>query len=308
MPDGYRSLGIAALAAALFIAFGLGSYWTGLPYPQERYQSYQDGKTDEDGTLATVTNFTAPVVKRTPCYNPQSKTESDLCAQWRAAKAAEKSANWTVYGFWATLAGMALLTWQIMLTREAVKDTGDATIAMRRQNELTERQQRPWISIGISKPYVSKSKDGILLVCTVDLGNIGATPAFNASVDSALGPGKRNPIGDFQVIAENVTIDDSEGLESLIILPNGTAQSQIFIDIKRSDPHHPFDHGVVPTFMVWVNYSLPDDTRAHSSAWFTVCPEVTCDTHAPMFYWDHTQIRDDEDVLEIQSYGYIRVT
>ena len=171
MPDGYRSLGIAALAAALFIAFGLGSYWTGLPYPQERYQSYQDGKTDEDGTLATVTNFTAPVVKRTPCYNPQSKTESDLCAQWRAAKAAEKSANWTVYGFWATLAGMALLTWQIMLTREAVKDTG-----------------------------------------------------------------------------------------------------------------------------------------AHSSAWFTVCPEVTCDTHAPMFYWDHTQIRDDEDVLEIQSYGYIRVT
>jgi hypothetical protein len=142
MSNGYRSLGIAALAAALLIAFGLGAYWTGLPYPQERYQPYQDGKANDGGALTSVPNITKPVVKRTPCDNPQSETESDLCAQWRAAIAGEKSAYWTFWGFWATLAGMALLTWQIMLTREAVKDTGDATIAMQESNRIADAARR----------------------------------------------------------------------------------------------------------------------------------------------------------------------
>ena len=131
MPNSYRSLGIAALAAALLIAFGLGAYWMGLPYPQERYQPYQSSSKVENGATATVSNITVSVVERTPCNNPQSEGESDLCAQWRAAKAAEKSANWTKWGVLASIAGISLLLWQIMLTREAVKDTGDATKAMR---------------------------------------------------------------------------------------------------------------------------------------------------------------------------------
>lgn len=177
MPRGYRLLGIAALAAALLLAFGLGSYWTGLPYPQERYQAYQDSKSDEGGALATVTNVTASVVKRTPCQNPESETESDLCAQWRAAIAGEKSAYWTFWGFWATLAGMALLTWQIMLTREAVEDTGKATKAMERQNEIALR------SIGTSRAWITPTGINYHFLdnCTVDGVFIGNTIAANAN-------------------------------------------------------------------------------------------------------------------------------
>jgi hypothetical protein len=310
MPRGYRSIGFAALIAAILLSFGLGAYWVSLGQPEQpdRYPSYKSGNSIEQGASASVADVSASIVERTPCHKPESETESDLCAQWSAAKAAEKSANWTLYGVIASAIGISLLLWQITLTREAVEDTGKATAAMERQNVLTERQQRPWVTIGISEPFVSKRSDGMMLVCTVDLGNIGATPAFNASVDFALGPGVRNPIYDFQITADNVIADKTEGSDSLIILPNGTAQSQIFIDLKRGDPRHPFDHGVVPTFMVWANYTLPDGTHAHSSAWFTVCPEVTCDAHPPMFYWNHTHIRDDEDVIEIDSHGYIRVT
>lgn len=147
MPNGHRGLGIAALIAALFIAFGIGAYWTGLPYPQERYQTYQGSKSDENGAPSTVANIAGSVVERTPCHNPKSESESDLCAQWRAAKAAEKSADWTLYGVIASAIGISFLLWQIMLTREAVKDTGDATAAMLRQNEIAENAQRPWIKI-----------------------------------------------------------------------------------------------------------------------------------------------------------------
>lgn len=177
MSNGYRSLGIPALAAALFIAFGLGAYWTGLPYPQERYQPYQSSDKVEERAAATVSNVAARVVERTPCNNPQSEGESDLCAQWRAAKAAEKSANWTVYGFWATLAGMALLTWQIILTREAVKDTGDATVAMQKSNDIAIAAHRPWIAIAL---YVERAVviDGRLQIAyRIDYKNIGQTVA-----------------------------------------------------------------------------------------------------------------------------------
>lgn len=141
MLRGYRLLGFAALAAALLIAFGLGAYWMGLPHPQERYQSYQQSNANEGGALDTVSNVPTPIVERTPCQNPKSETESDLCAQWRAAKAAEKSADWTLYGVIASAIGISLLLWQIMLTREAVKDTGDATIAMQQANEIARQQK-----------------------------------------------------------------------------------------------------------------------------------------------------------------------
>lgn len=189
MFDGYRGLGTAALAAALLMAFGLGAYWAGLPYPQQRYQSYQDSKANEGRPLSTVPDITAPVMERTPCNEPQSEGESDLCAQWRAAKAAEKSAVWTVYGFWATLAGMALLAWQIMLTREAVKDTGDATLAMQRSNEIAEQALQINRDIGSIQTRAYLSIDRLAMLDLEDGGNIqltikntGNSPALNAQI------------------------------------------------------------------------------------------------------------------------------
>lgn len=288
---------IAVVIASTFIGWGLlnsAQYEWQADANTGHYSEYTRKKIAE-----SCVGIAAP--EKAKCVYEARDQEREYRYNQRDLVAQRRSALWAYVMAVAAVIGMALSALGVWL----VKTTFDET---RRSNEIANDARRPWVTVGISEPFVSKTKNGILLVCTVDLGNIGATPAFNASVDSALGPGTRNPICDFQIIAENVDIAHGEEKESLIILPNGSAQTQIFIDLKPDDPRHPFDHGVVPRFIVWANYSLPDGTRAHSSAWFTVCPEVTCDAHAPMFYWDHTQLRDDEDVIEIESHGYIRVT
>jgi hypothetical protein len=193
MPSGYRDLAFAALIAALALAFGLGLYVSGLNYPDEGYQTYRSGQNDKERPVAPVTNVAATIVERTPCNQPQSETESDLCAQWRAAKAGERSADWTVYGFWATLAGIALLTWQLILTRKAVTDTGNATEAMIESNNIASRaskNNRAWLTF--LKHETASFNDGIDATGKLLSGmmfyihwiNCGATPAVNISMCS----------------------------------------------------------------------------------------------------------------------------
>jgi hypothetical protein len=118
---------------------GVGAYLTALTYPeQERYQSYNDARTNQDGAAATAANLSSTPQNRTPCVNPKSETESDLCAQWRAARAAEKAADWTLWGVIASIIGIACLLWQIILTRKAVEDTGHATTAMVEANKIAK--------------------------------------------------------------------------------------------------------------------------------------------------------------------------
>ena len=238
------------------------------------------------------------------------RSESDLAAQWKAA-------DWVMWAgiiagaqLIATALGLYFVKRTLDATLEAVEDTGKATVAMERQNELAARQQRPWVTIGLAEPFISRSDGGILLVCIVELGNIGATPAFDAHVDFALAPAIHNPIYDFQIVAENVCalVDADETVERLIVLPQGKARSQIFVSLTPNDPRHPFDDGVVPTFMVWANYALPDGSLAHTSAWFTVAPKNT-PGHPGLIIWDVERLEGEEEpLLDIESHGYIRVT
>lgn len=185
MSNGYRGLGIAALVTSLLIAFGIGAYWTGLPYPQQRYQNYQSSERDKGGATATVPNLAGSVVERTPCHNPQSESESDLCAQWRAAKAAEKSADWTLYGVIANAIGISFLLWQIILTRKAVKDTGDATKAMFEANEIARSSSRAWVFPEQIKVDVELTNIGLheggeaQVVIRFNMRNSGGFPATN---------------------------------------------------------------------------------------------------------------------------------
>lgn len=321
MLRGYRGI-LAALAglAALFVALGTGAYFGSLYAPgHKQYQAVsgeQGGQQEYAGpsqSLPDIAGLPGPVERAIANPRPshgEDNEKRDLAAQ-------EASALWAFWMVAATFAsvmitavGTIFLYKQIVLTREAVGDTSKATLAMERQNELAARQQRPWLTIGLSEPFISRSADGILMCCMVDLGNIGATPAFDASVDYALAPAIRNPIHDFQIVADNVCdlTDDGSLQDKIIILPGGKGRSQIFLDLRPDDPRHPFDDGVVPTFMVWANYALPDGTRAHSSAWFTVAPRATAEGGPNVIFWDAERVGEGEAPLEIESYGYIRVT
>jgi hypothetical protein len=113
-----------------------------------------EAKTEKDSRAPAVTSEPAkPVkivqaaVKKPPCGEGQYKSNDDLCAQWKAADAASKAAWWAMVATIITAFGTFGLFWQIKLTREAVQDTGDATVQMSRQTKIAEAAQRPYLHI-----------------------------------------------------------------------------------------------------------------------------------------------------------------
>src|SRR4051794_29930323 len=59
---------------------------------QETYPKYAEAthQVTHGGKVLAVNPKTEGVRYKTPCQQPQSRDESDLCAQWRAANAAEQ--------------------------------------------------------------------------------------------------------------------------------------------------------------------------------------------------------------------------
>jgi len=145
------------------VAFGLGAYFVSLSYPEkiERYPSYEGRNSTENGAAGSVANVTQAKMQKAPCNDPQSETESDLCAQWRAAQAAEKSSVWTMYGVLASIAGISLLLWQITLTRKAVTDTGVATKAMQEANDIARQTQAAQLRAYVNFKGVRLRKDNM---------------------------------------------------------------------------------------------------------------------------------------------------
>lgn len=144
MSENNRGKGIAVVTGIvlLFLTFGFGLYAGALNYPDEqrhqpyRYAAYKPAEVDP----ALPSRLIGPEAQeyRSPCRDPKGASESDLCAQWRAAKAAEDSAFWTKLGFWVGLFGMFGLFWTLYYTREAVADTGKATEAMQESNRIAD--------------------------------------------------------------------------------------------------------------------------------------------------------------------------
>jgi hypothetical protein len=168
---GHAILVLGACFVLILTSFGLGVALTYSRQPQEqRYQSYRYAPEDPvqiEHSATRQTNLKS-FEYRTPCDEPKGRDESDLCAQWRAAKAAETSAIWTRWGFWVGVVGSTLLLWQIVLTRQAVEDTNKATRAMERQNELTDAAQRPWLAITV-EPLTPFFIDGKIAGVSVDI-------------------------------------------------------------------------------------------------------------------------------------------
>lgn len=187
MLRGYRSIVLAAVIGLAITAFGLGAYVTGVSYPKpERYQSYSNAKNEQDEAPSSVPAIAKPIKRSTPCQNPQTASESDLCAQWRAAVAAESTVDWTAMGVLASIAGIIGLYWQIALTREAVQDTGKATLAMERQNEMTQRMNSPQIDLKIQLSAGHNPHHRDLLEAHINPENHTPQPAFRAVVAECL--------------------------------------------------------------------------------------------------------------------------
>ncbi|WP_390474592.1 hypothetical protein [Altererythrobacter sp. MTPC7] len=108
-------------------------------------------------------------------YNPYDAR--DIVAQEAMADASIAMAVAALLTFVVTGIGTFFLAWQVKLTREAVKDTGDATKAMVRQNELTETAQRPYLIVEVGKSPTEENERGHVTAVEYRYRNIGSTPA-----------------------------------------------------------------------------------------------------------------------------------
>ena len=193
MPRGYRYvLAASAGIAALFAAFGAGLTLGALNYPQqERYQSYRYAS-DKPIELEAATLREAdakPLEYRTPCSEPKGRDESDLCAQWKAARAAEAGTLWAKLGFWATVAGIIGLLVTIVQSRTALEKAHES-------NKIAYEGKRAWASVKnmtatvqaydeyfVGDPQntplkISKQRK-MLISVSLDIFNSGETPVFN---------------------------------------------------------------------------------------------------------------------------------
>ena len=169
--------------AVVSIAFGLGLMQGGSNPHEERYPAYQySDQKQERSSASPAGNLAVNALNyKTPCDEPKGEAESDLCAQWRAAYAAENSAFWAKWGFWIAVVGSAFLLWQIILTRRAVEDTGHATDAMREANRIAKESHE-----SSARAYVTAGKFRIENVVvggnpkiSWEIENLGQTIAYD---------------------------------------------------------------------------------------------------------------------------------
>lgn len=193
MLRGYRLILVAAGGLALLIALFLGAYFGSLYSPDHKqYQAVtrnQRGNGDYQGpsqSLPDISGLPSPIERA--IANPSPATgvnheKRDLAAQ-------EASALWAFYMVVASFAsvlitavGTAFLYKQIVLTREAVEDTGDATAQMVRQTKIAEAAQRPYIHVESMEWF--KPEYGRHWIFLLKIKNFGQTPAtaFSISAD-----------------------------------------------------------------------------------------------------------------------------
>jgi hypothetical protein len=166
------------------LAFALLMLVVGLiapPRPYENNGAKQQNRTYQVTSpvkMVSAADAVEPALYKHPCWDTEQDRQSDLCAQWKAA-------DWTKWGVLVGILGTLALLYQIKLTRDALEDTGKATIEMVEANRIArdtmKLQLRPYVSFTENgeKPVAPLSRDGKLVV---RVKNFGQTPANDVTL------------------------------------------------------------------------------------------------------------------------------
>lgn len=279
MPRGYRLLIIASGGIAVITALGVGAFFGSLYGPdRKQYETVAGdnaGQNDYQGpsqSLPDIAGLPSPVERSIANPRPQSGQDHekrDLAAQ-------EASALWA---FWMVLAsflsvlitavGTIFLYKQIVLTREAVEDTGKATVAMNRQNEIAEAAQRPWLDAKIEMVGIAKGSSGYVLCMKIFVENVGNTPAnqlrydidgwfFENWDDEKLGINEENPIKKHvRVLAQKIIATlQQKPLDGLTVFPRSTVTVNIEREVYARD--HKLKRPGQAWLVVGLRYSFGD--------------------------------------------------
>lgn len=134
------------------------------------------------------------------CYQAKDHDSADLCAQWRAAIAAEKASNAAWWGNLIGGVGAALSFASVILVIAALRQTERSLSAASAANEIardTAKSQLRAYVMAEDQFMIGFYRNGPTEF-TVKLHNRGQTPAHNVRVWSVVGGTTENP-DDFKV-------------------------------------------------------------------------------------------------------------
>lgn len=191
MPRSNRGLIIAAIFGLAVISFGAGATLTSFQQGQPTsYSGSEEAGARERYARAAAafektkspTDFAAfPSLSLDKCYLAPDHDAADLCAQWRAALAAEKAASaawwavcWTIIG--AILSGFGLGALLITL--------GQTERSIKQSNEAIRLENRAWMGSGnpeILKLINPETKAVLGASVSFPFENVGSTPALKVA-------------------------------------------------------------------------------------------------------------------------------
>jgi len=187
MPSRHLGALFAAIALAI-TAFGAGALLVASSVPvgqaPTRHLADPHARASRDDAKGREVELA------TPCEAGRDIRSSDLCAQWKAADAARDAARWAMIGTVVALLGTFGLYWQISLTRRAVADTSEATVAMREANRIARENSHKELRAYLTVKSVTVNEtehDDDEFIFEIEMINNGHTPAavrrivFNAT-------------------------------------------------------------------------------------------------------------------------------
>jgi hypothetical protein len=174
-----RSNWRAIVAVIGCLAFGYGvlaGTWASQPNQhRERLTASQERYNAE----AAVGNYAAyPIGEATACYEAPHHDSADLCAQWRAAIAAEKAAESARYANWLSIIGATLTVVGAGFVYATLVET-------KRSADAAHDANRPWVEIVVDEASLWVGS-GANVSFQATLTNRGNSPATGVQIVSKL--------------------------------------------------------------------------------------------------------------------------
>lgn len=136
-----------------------------------------------------------------PCRHGNDNRASDLCAQWKAADAAESAAN---AAWWIGVAGSLIAAFTLAAAWaaarwakkaaihteesavEAKRAADTAETALEKTTEASQTDLRAWLTIDLQLVGCRRHKENAQVDVTIALKNIGKTPALRVAYSLSL--------------------------------------------------------------------------------------------------------------------------
>lgn len=197
MPRGNRgsilAIGFGLVAALSFLLGVLGYALLIDGQEQQKSEQTQYGGGGDQRDTSTANTFAPyPDLDKGSCYQARNHDTADLCAQWRAAFAAEQAARAATQSVWLNIVGMALSGIGLGALLMTIAQGRTALKRARKANRISERtarrQLRAYIGpmnaellgVGAAKPNV-----------IISIKNFGQTRAYNVSYKTDTGFSKK---------------------------------------------------------------------------------------------------------------------